>query len=211
MRSAQAGDAGAVRGRPGRVPAVWPGPVHAGNQKYPGGFGPSRGRRAALAGAPRNPSRQRRGFRFVPAPGARPRVPVSRRRARRPCPGHGNQVQPDTHIRSSAPDDLRRSAGRFGRLSAQSHPICVPQHADRHDAAIGADQRLCARVATGDRNACYRLAVGGLGWCYAAGRPRQAIAAGLLLSVVTVRWSGGVACCGPARCRPSRRAAARRQ
>jgi len=103
------------------------------------------------------------------------------------------------------------AAGRSGRLSAQSHPICVPQHADRHDAAIGADQRLCARVATGDRNACYRLAAGGLGWCYAAGRPRQAIAAGLLLSVVTVRRSGGVACCGPARCRPSRRAAARRR
>src|SRR6478609_10990063 len=45
----------------------------------------------------------------------------------------------------------------------------------------------------------------------AAGRPRQAIAAGLLLSVVTLRWSGGVACRGPARCRPSRRAAARRR
>ena len=36
--AAQAGDAGAARGRPGRVPAVWPGPVHAANQKYPGGF-----------------------------------------------------------------------------------------------------------------------------------------------------------------------------
>ena len=45
----------------------------------------------------------------------------------------------------------------------------------------------------------------------AAGRPRQAIAAGLLLSVVTLRWSGGVSCRGAARCRPSRRAAARRQ
>ena len=44
-----------------------------------------------------------------------------------------------------------------------------------------------------------------------ADRPRQAIAAGLLLSVVTLRWSGGVACYGPARCRLSRRAAARRQ
>jgi len=33
--------------------------------------------------------------------------------------------------------------------------------------------------------------------------PRKAIAAGLLLSTVTSRWSDGAACCGAARCRQS--------
>jgi hypothetical protein len=93
----------------------------------------------------RNPSRQRRGSRLVPASSARPRVPISRRRARRPYTGDGNQIQPDTRMRSSASDDPHRSAvGRSGRLGAESHLICMPQDADRHDAAIGAD-RQCAR------------------------------------------------------------------
>jgi hypothetical protein len=83
-----------------------------------------------------------RGARSMPpASRARPRVSISRRRARRPCSGDGNQIQPDTCIRSSASDDPRRSAvGRFSRLGVQSHLICMPQDADRHDAAIGADR-----------------------------------------------------------------------
>ena len=96
----------------------------------------------ALAGAPGSPSRQRRGSRLVPASSARPRVPIPRRRARRPCPGDGNQVQPDTRMRSSASDDPHRGVvGKSSRLGAQSHLICMPQDADRHDAAIGADRR----------------------------------------------------------------------
>ena len=99
----------------------------------------------ALAGAPRNPPRQRRGSRPVPTSRARPRVPTSRRRARRPCPGDGHQVQPGTSMRSSASDDPHRSVvGRSGRLGAQSHLICMPQDADRHDAAIGADRAVFA-------------------------------------------------------------------
>jgi hypothetical protein len=170
MPPAEAGDAGAAPG--GRVPAAWPRPVHAGNENYPGGFRRAGGRRAAsgsrarryaakaagracglrrypamapgaLAGAPRNPPRQRRGSRPVPTSRARPRVPTSRRRARRPCPGDGHQVQPGTSMRSSASDDPHRSVvGRSGRLGAQSHLICMPQDADRHDAAIGADRRF---------------------------------------------------------------------
>jgi hypothetical protein len=40
----------------GRVLAVWPGPVHAGNQKYPGGFRHPGGRRAASGTRYRAPS-----------------------------------------------------------------------------------------------------------------------------------------------------------
>ena len=91
----------------------------------------------------RNPLRQRRSSHFVPASGARPRAPIPRRGARRPCPGDGNQIQPDTRMRSSASDDPHRSVvGRSRRLGAQSHLICMPQDADRHDAAIGADRRV---------------------------------------------------------------------
>jgi hypothetical protein len=58
-------------------------------------------------------------------------------------PGDGHQVQPGTSMRSSASDDPHRSVvGRSGRLGAQSHLICMPQDADRHDAAIGADRRF---------------------------------------------------------------------
>jgi hypothetical protein len=74
----------------------------------------------------------------VPASSARPRAPISRRRARRPCPGDGYQIQPDTRMRSSVPDDSHRSVvGRSGRLGAHSHLICMPQDADHHDAATG--------------------------------------------------------------------------
>ena len=179
MPPAEAGDAGAALGdRPGSSRMAKADPRW--KREVPGGFRHAGGQRCqrqpsaalrcesrrsrlrlaqvsgvtpgALAGASRNPSRQRRGSRLVPASSAGPRVPISRRRARRPCPGNGNQIQPDTRMRSSASDDPHRSAvGRSGRLSAQSHLICMPQDTDRHDAAIGAD-RLGAHYLVGVRH-----------------------------------------------------------
>jgi hypothetical protein len=87
----------------------------------------------------------------APAPGLSPRPNFACQAASthfatpspQAMPGDGHQVQPGTSMRSSASDDPHRSVvGRSGRLGAQSHLICMPQDADRHDAAIGADRRF---------------------------------------------------------------------
>ena len=188
MPPAEAGDVGAALGdRPGssRMAKAYPrwkrevprrfrhveGPE--GCQRRPGAALRGESRRSRLRPAQvsgggtrrpgrctRNPSRQRRGSRLAPASRARPRVPISRRRARRPCPGDGNQVQPDTRMRSSASDDPHRGVvGKSSRLGAQSHLICMPQDADRHDAAIGADRRSGAMPKRASNWRCSACAV----------------------------------------------------
>jgi dihydrofolate reductase len=73
-----------------------------------------------------------------------------------------------TRMRSSASDDPHRSvAGRSRRLGAQSHLICMPQDADRHDAASGLEISAdlgwrrspaivtrCCRCSEGSRTDC---------------------------------------------------------
>jgi len=51
----------------------------------------------------------------------------------------------------------------------------------------------------------------GAEWPVSSRPPAKAITGGLLLSVVTLRWSGGAACCGPVGCRPLGSAPARRR